>query len=215
MQRFLRLALVVDVVVHLVTLALGMSEERWGVVRVTQELLMPLLLLDFLATPRRPRRSAWVVLALVFCFLGDTLPAWVDASQAFLAMVGAFAIAQACFSIALWPARRRVRARVVVGYAAAYLALLVICLPGLDAMLVPVIGYGLLLATTGVLASGRSLVAGLGGALFFFSDALIAVRTFSDLAPGRPGAWLVMVTYILGVWLLAKSFTVTTGVDAR
>jgi uncharacterized membrane protein YhhN len=91
----------------------------------------------------------------------------------------------------------------VLAYAAAFCALLVACAPGAGGLLVPVIVYGVCLTLMAVLATGVHPLTGLGGAVFFVSDGLIALDAFATwYAPPAPGFW-VMSTYVVGQALIA------------
>src|SRR5690606_21293885 len=104
----------------------------------------------------------------------------------FLAGMGAFALAHACYvtcfvrSGALAALRRRWH--LVLAYAIAFAGLIAWLWPDLGAMRIPVAGYALLLTATAVTAGGLGLRLGLGGALFFVSDVMIAAWDLADRA---------------------------------
>lgn len=157
---------------------------------------------------RRSRRVRLTLLALAASWVGDAAPDLVADDAAFLVMVGSFLVAQVVLVAAFWPDRHRSilalgapagtagRRWLVAPYAAALGALVVACAPGADALLVPVVGYGVALVSMAVLATGVNRLTWTGGAVFLVSDALIALDAF---APGydlpRHGFW-VMSTYI-------------------
>ena len=74
------------------------------------------------------------------------------------------------------------------------------CAPGAGALLVPVVGYGLLLATMAVLATGVSPMVASGAVLFVVSDALIALGAFTGLSVS---GFAIMSTYIAAQVLIA------------
>ena len=80
--------------------------------------------------------------------------------------------------------------------------LIALCAPNAGPLLVPVIVYGLALVTSAVLATGFSTIAGIGGAIFFVSDGLIALRSFAGITLPQHG-FLVMLTYITAQVLIA------------
>ncbi|GAB3439883.1 lysoplasmalogenase family protein [Actinophytocola sediminis] len=176
---------------------------------VSQILLMPALAAVVLAATAGRRRSRLVrllVLALGFSWLGDSVPALFTGDARFLTMVGLFLCAQIAYVVAFWPEHRRsvLRRPAVIGYLLAFCALLVACAPGADGLLVPVICYGGCLTLMAVLATGVHPVAGIGGAVFFVSDGLIALDAFAGwYAPPIPGFW-VMLTYIVGQALITS-----------
>lgn len=181
---------------------------------VTQFLLMPALVAVVLAATTAPPRL--LLLALGFSWLGDSVPALFTGDARFLTMVGLFLCAQLTYAVAFWPARHRsvLRSPALAGYLVAFCALLVACLPGAGGLLVPVICYGLCLTLMAVLSTGIHPLTGVGGALFFLSDGLIALGAFADwYNPPVPGFW-VMLTYIAGQALIAAGVVVTSRAAA-
>ena len=188
----------------------------------SQWLLMPLLALTLaLATrpvgpgARRPRLVRLLLVALVASWLGDTAPDLAPEGAGFLVMVGFFLVAQAVLVAAFWPYRDRsvlalgaptggaARRSLLVPYLAALVALVAACAPGADALLVPVVVYGVALVSMAVLATGVNRLTWAGGAIFLVSDALIALDAFADgYALPRHGFW-VMLTYIVAQALVA------------
>lgn len=168
------------------------------------------------AAPERTRLVRLVVAALALSWLGDTLPAAFTGDAAFLAMVGGFLLAQVTYIVAFWPYRHAslLRTPAVTGYVVAFGVLFGLCAPGAGGMLVPVAIYGLCLTAMAVLATGVGTLAGLGGAVFFVSDGLIALGAFADwYDPPAPGFW-VMLTYLAGQALLAVGAVRAGGVTA-
>ncbi|WP_068157245.1 lysoplasmalogenase [Rhodococcus phenolicus] len=173
---------------------------------ISQWLLMPLLAAALAASTRPPRTRLvrLVLVALGLSWLGDTAPDLFDGDASFLVMVGFFLCAQVVYLVAFVPYRsssilctRRWALAIPV---AAVVALIAVCAPGAGTLLVPVVVYGVLLATTAVSATGVSAVVATGAVLFVVSDALIALGAFTDLAV--PG-FAVMSTYIAAQVLIA------------
>ena len=167
---------------------------------------MPLLALTLLAATAAPRSRLvrWVLVALAFSFLGDAVPDLVPSDLSFLAMVGAFLLAQCAYVVAFWPFRSRSvlrRPALLLPYAVAFVALVVACREGAGAMLGPVVVYGAALVMMAALSTGVSRLAGIGGAVFLVSDSLIALHEFAGLDLPRQGFW-VMLTYIVGQALI-------------
>lgn len=168
----------------------------------TQILLMPLLagaVISFTTSPRG-RLIRLVLAALFFSWVGDALPRFMDGDPAFLAMVSAFLVAQFFYIGALaryWKSSILRRWWMLFPYLAAFAVLLVLCSPGAGALLAPVIIYGLALMVMAVLSTGLGPVAGSGGAIFFLSDSLIALRSFTDIGIPGMGFW-IMLTYVAG-----------------
>ncbi|MCS7477093.1 lysoplasmalogenase [Umezawaea endophytica] len=189
---------------HLVAQLVGASV----VATITQCLLMPVLAaVVWFATTGAPRARLvrLVLVALVFSWLGDSVPGLLSGDARFLAMVGLFLCAQVVYVVAFWPWRRLsvLRRPALAGYLLAFGALLAGCAPGAGGLLVPVIVYGLCLTLMAVLATGVNRLVAVGGALFFVSDGLIALDAFAEwYNPPAPGFW-VMLTYLSGQALIA------------
>ena len=175
----------------------------------TQILLMPLLawLLLSMGTGAGGRLVRWVLTALAFSWLGDTVPRFLDGQAGFLAMVGGFLLAQGCYIAAFWPYRvgsLLARPLLVLPYLAALAVLVLWCAPGAGNLLIPVLIYGAALAMMAILATGLGVMAGVGGAIFLVSDAMIAVRSFTDIPAGALGFW-IMLSYVLGQSLIVAA----------
>lgn len=175
--------------------------------QATQVLLMPALAWVLASRTRRPwgRLVRLTLVALGFSWLGDTAPRFLYGDLGFLVLVGFFLLAQITYILAFLPHWRASAAArsplLVLPYAAGLVALVVVCRDGAGSLFVPVLLYGLALGAMAVLSTGLGAVAGLGGAIFFVSDSLIALRAFADLELPAHGFW-VMLTYVLGQTLL-------------
>jgi uncharacterized membrane protein YhhN len=157
---------------------------------------------------------ALVALALLFSAGGDVL---LGIDGLFVAGMGSFAVAHVLYvsQFVRCGALARLRRRwwIAAGYLVVWSALIVLLWPGLPADLrVPVAAYSLLLTATAVTSASLDFWLGVGGGLFFFSDALIAFELAELALPPMPGLW-IMSTYIVGQYLLA-SRAVGLGVSA-
>ena len=187
---------------------------------VAQVLLMPVLAAALLAERPAPR-SRLVTLtlaALVASWGGDLLPRFLDGDPAFLAMVGCFLVAQACYIAAFRPYRRASIMHTSKAWLAAYavvvLGLIGVCLPGAGVLAPAVVVYGLALGTMAVLATGVDRVAWAGGAFFLVSDGLIAIDAFSSLdLPAHDVS--VMATYVVAQLLLLLGVVRRDDLDRR
>lgn len=186
--------------------------------RLTQFLLMPALaavVVTATAGGPRPRLVRLLLVALGLSWLGDSVPALFTGETRFLTMVGWFLCAQVTYAVAFWPHRHDsvLRRPAVAGYLAAFGTLLVACVPGAGALLVPVLCYGVCLTLVAVLSTGVHPLTGLGGALFFLSDGLIALAAFADwYDPPVAGFW-VMLTYLTGQASIAGGVLRRAGRD--
>ncbi len=210
-----RLAFWAFVGVAVVNVAANLADAAWPdgaaaqVANASQWLLMPLLALSlwFAVPTPRTRLVRFAVLGLGLSWLGDFAPDLVGSDAAFLVMMGFFALAQVAYIVAFWPLRRTslaTRPWALVGYGGVFVGLVVACAPGAGGLLGPMIIYGACLTIMALLATGLGRVAGIGGALFIVSDALIALRAFEVVDPPLSGFW-VMATYIVAQALLAEA----------
>jgi uncharacterized membrane protein YhhN len=177
------------------------------VANLTQDLLMPLLMWSLLAATSSPRSRLvrLVLVALGFSWLGDAAPDLAPEGTAFLVMVGFFLLAQATYITAFLPYWDRSvagrRPLTTLPYAAAFVSLLALTRAGAGSLLVPIVVYGLALTTMAILSTALGPLAGIGGLVFMFSDALIAIEAFTDLELVAHGFW-VMLTYVVGQTLI-------------
>jgi uncharacterized membrane protein YhhN len=187
---------------------------------VTQSLVMPALAATLWCASAgpRPRLVRLVTIALVFSWLGDSAPFLAEGDTAFLVKVGFFLCAQVAYVAAFWPLRRASvavrRPSLVVPYGVAFAVLVAVCAAMAGSLLPAVVLYGMCLTTMAVLATGLGRLAGIGGAIFMASDAMIALRAFTPwYQPPVSGFW-VMFTYIVGQALLAAAVLGHVRADA-
>jgi len=181
---------------HLVTLATG---PDW-LELTTKALLMPSLAVWVLLR-RGPRL---VVAALLFSAMGDIA---LEFDGLFIVGMGFFAAAHVCY-VAFFlragaAACLRQRWYIPVVYAVVWVALVALLWSGLGELQIPVAAYSLLLTGTAAFSAGLGRRTGLGGALFFMSDGLIALRLADMPQPPMPSLW-IMSTYICAQYLLAS-----------
>lgn len=198
--------------VHLIT---QLIDPDAMLVDATQWLLMPVLAAALaLGTPApRSRLIELTLVALAFSWLGDTAPDLFGGDTSFLVLVGFFLCAQVTYIAAFAPYRAvsvlHTRRWVLAVFAVAVVALVAVCAPGAGPLLVPVVLYGLCLATMAVLATGVGPTVAIGAVIFVVSDSLIALRAFIDDFPLPLSGFWVMLTYI------AAQVLITHGVMTR
>jgi Predicted membrane protein len=175
--------------------------ELGDLARSSTFLLMPSLALWVLVR----RGPILLVVALLCSAAGDIL---LGTDGLFLAGMGAFALAHVAYvtlfvrSGALAALRRRWF--LLLPYFVVLDGLTLWLWPHLGELRIPVLAYAVLLTATAVTAGALDWRLGLGGALFFVSDAMIAMWSIADRpAPPLPGLW-IMSTYILAQYLLAS-----------
>lgn len=180
------------------------DSTRWWLTLATKCLIAPLLAVWVY----RQQGPAVIVLALALCFLGDLFLAF-DAT--FLLGMAAFAAAHGCFVTFFVrrgaAARLRERPWIVVALLAVAVALVAWVWSGLEPDLrIPVVAYALLLGATAATALAVDTRAGVGGLLFLFSDALIALGIADRLPEDSvPRSFTVMLTYSLALFFLATA----------
>lgn len=196
-------------IVSLVHLTGQLFASASFVTQVSQVLLMPALaaLLMTATLPPRSRLVQLGLVALLFSWVGDTLPRFLSGDAALLGMIAGFLVAQIVYAMAFYPYRRRSIASkplLVAPYLAAAVVLLAVCIPGAGVLAVPIIIYAAAIVVMAVLATGLGSVGAVGGVLFLLSDSLIALRAFTDIALPGHSFW-VMLTYIAGQILLVHA----------
>lgn len=186
--------------VHLAALGL----EFGLAATVAKCLLAPLLAIWVIQ-----QEGPWIlVVALIACFFGDLFLEF-ESDIWFLVGMGAFAIAQITFVTYFLKDGALARllnhwwiAPLLVLVAAGLVAAVWQSLDPALRIAIPI--YALLLMTTGALALATDSRAGIGAALFLFSDALIALRIAEIVPKGSMVAGIiVMVTYIAAIFLLS------------
>lgn len=199
-------AFAVVVVAHLAVLVADPAEESglWWLALATKCLIAPLLAMWVYAQ----HGPSVLVLALVFCFFGDL---FLEFDATFLPGMAAFAAAHVCLVTffvrrgALAALRQRwwIAALLLV----AAVGLLAWVWGGLEVGLRgPVVVYALLLSSTAATALAVDTRAGVGGLLFLFSDALIALGIADRLPEDSVVRNLaVMFTYSLALFFLATA----------
>jgi uncharacterized membrane protein YhhN len=172
---------------------------------VVKPLLMPLL-----AAAAAGFRAPRPLLAALLCGWGGDVLLLTDGTPGFLAGMACFAAGHVCYLLlfrahgaAAGAPHPRGRRLLAPAYAAALAAGVSLLWPELPVgRRVPVAAYGVLLTTMAYGAAVRlGAVAGVGGALFVLSDALIAAGLADWPRPPRPDFW-IMLTYVAAQFLL-------------
>ncbi|WP_432559560.1 lysoplasmalogenase family protein [Granulicoccus sp. GXG6511] len=186
--------------------ALWFGERRVSV--PAQSLLMPVLALGALMARSHWLRT-WTLIALLFSFLGDTVPRLVPESLELVALLASFLAGHIAWIIGLWRVRPP-RPWLLVIYLAVAVAVVAWTVPGAGFLAPGVVLYAAALLTTAVLASGLGWPGVLGGALFIASDSLIAAQNFTAFTfPHHDVA--VMATYAVSHGLLVHGVTRSPG----
>ncbi|TDN93254.1 lysoplasmalogenase [Microbacterium sp. BK668] len=193
---------------HIGALALGARDAA----AATKLLLMPLLALAVLWAGRGSRWGTTytvLFLALAFSWLGDGAATFFPTAPELPVMLLCFGLAHVCYIWLFW---RVLAVRPLPLWSALYgcwwIGLLLVLWPTLEALLIPVALYGLVLAGTAAAASRCHPLIAWGGALFLASDTLLAFRLFTPEAMPGWTSPLVMLTYCLGQGLLAAGVVV-------
>ncbi|MFC8229076.1 lysoplasmalogenase [Streptomyces sp. NPDC057287] len=179
--------------VHLAGLLAGVDA-----VHVATKPLLMLLLAAHVVARGGPRL---LVGALLCGWAGDVL-LMPDAEPAFLVGMGFFAAGHVCYLLLF--GRAPVRPVTGLVYAVVLVVFVVLLWPGLPGGLrVPLTGYSLLLTAMAWRAGVLGRYAALGGALFLFSDALIATG-IADWPQLPAHNFWIMLTYIAAQYLLTR-----------
>ena len=159
------------------------------------------------------RQSVLLAAALTLSAGGDiALSVRDDGTQTYFAVgLGLFLVAHLCYVVAFALHRRYQPARlpVMIGFVVLAVAMVVLLMPHLGAMRLPVLLYVAAIASMGLAATlntqGGTLLI-VGAALFFFSDAAIAVNTFLFTEPHPAASYVVMPTYYAAQYCIATAF---------
>ncbi|MGC5616694.1 lysoplasmalogenase family protein [Georgenia sp. Z1491] len=203
--------LVVVTLVHLVAQLTGPAILR----EVTQPLILPPLLLAVLAlTPApRSRTTSWALAALALSWGGDLVPRFLDVGG-FEAMLVLFLLAHVCWLIALWPRRRSTPVwsspALVLPFLGYGVVLVILCAQGAGSLLPAVVAYAAAIIGTALLAPALGTAAAVGALVYIVSDSLLALRTFAGLDLPGHGMW-VMATYVAAQVLLAAGVVRVQG----
>ena len=155
------------------------------------------------------RASRYVVVALLFSWLGDIL--LTPSGDLFFRLgLVAFAVAQS-FYIAAFRSpegrRRPWNLRIAAPYALWWVVLVAVLAPKLGILTVAVAVYGALLLTMAATSWRVGVVAGIGGLLFAVSDSLIALTSLGHLLEFSLSGALIMATYSAGQFLIVWNWT--------
>jgi uncharacterized membrane protein YhhN len=155
--------------------------------------LMPLLAGFTLLTARRSRIRSLLLVALIFAWLGDCL------GFSVLLKIAFFVGTQIAYCVAFWPLRSRsllARRIPLVIYVVAMTAVVIFVATRAQALVAPVIIYGLLLSLMVALATGVSRLAAAGAVLFLISDLILGYEFFLSTTETPLLGALVMGTYL-------------------
>jgi len=143
---------------------------------------------------------------LLFSAGGDVA---LEFERFFFVGMGLFAVAHLCYVTLFVRHRRTFRWVVVVGYLVVWLALIALLWSGLDELRVPAALYSLLLTATAASSAGLGLRAGIGGGLFWISDALIAAGLAGwDRLPYQQ-VWVMSTYFVAQVLFATQSYAVS------
>lgn len=193
-------------VVHLVLN--GAGAEPWD--SISKCLIAPLLV-GWVVEQKGPRL---LVVALIFCFLGDL---FLEIEDLFIVGMAAFAAGHIAF-ITLFVQRGaldrlRTRPLIVAVYVVAAIGMVAWCWGGLDPGLKPAIPvYAALLVGTAATSLASDIRAGVGGALFLVSDGIIALSEAGRIDKDATATGLAIMTlYILAIFFLASGIVQREG----
>ncbi len=195
---------------------LGSEEITW----VTKPLLMPALMLFFVQSAPKTPLNTYILAALFFSFLGDTLLMLVPRSEYFfMAGLGSFLLAHLIYIVinmsAITEGERGFKPQwqdlIFVAYGLGIFSLIN---NDLGSMYIPVVIYTVVICLMAITARKRwkktdnqSFKLVLSGAiLFVISDSILALDKFYK--PFETAGFLIMLTYLAAQFLLVKGFIV-------
>ena len=173
-----------------------------------------LLALLFLYSQSVEFRNKWYAMALIFCFFGDVFLLY-SGENVFKFGLGFFLIAHLIFITSV--AKRIEKISFlngfisIISFSIVLFLLLFLLKDSLNDLFIPVLIYGVVICTFGVVSlldflntkSKKSLLMFLGAIVFIVSDAILAINKFYNAALALQVA--VMVTYISAQYLIYSS----------
>jgi uncharacterized membrane protein YhhN len=173
-----------------------------------------LLALLFLYSQSVEFRNKWYAMALIFCFFGDVFLLY-SGENVFKFGLGFFLIAHLIFITIV--AKRIEKISFlngfisIISFSIVLFLLLFLLKDSLNDLFIPVLIYGVVICTFGVVSlldflntkSEKSLLMFLGAIVFIVSDAILAINKFYNAALALQVA--VMVTYISAQYLIYSS----------
>ena len=173
-----------------------------------------LLALLFLYSQSVEFRNKWYAMALIFCFFGDVFLLY-SGENVFKFGLGFFLIAHLIFITIVVKRIEKISFLngfiSIISFSIVLFLLLFLLKDSLNDLFIPVLIYGVVICTFGVVSlldflntkSKKSLLMFLGAIVFIVSDAILAINKFYNAALALQVA--VMVTYISAQYLIYSS----------
>ena len=173
----------------------------------------PALSLAVLVLLRLEGRQRWLLVAALTLSAGGDIALSVrgDGAQPYFVVgLGLFLVAHLCYvaAFALHRQYQRARLPVMVGFGVMALVMAIVLIPHLGSLLLPVLCYIVAITAMGFAATLNTqggLLLIVGAALFFLSDATIAVNTFLLEAPHPAAPFIIMPTYYAAQYCIAMA----------
>lgn len=169
-----------------------------------------------------PKRLKWYVIALELCFFGDVLLMF-EGELFFIFGLVSFLMAHFLFIKIVIGSIKKTSLKTIVTAIIPFLglfSLLILTLKdSLGALFLPVVIYGLTIATFGIVSfidylgtkSMKSLLMLVGAIIFMISDSVLAINKF--YAPAPIFEITVMITYVLAQYFIFKSMLLGSKED--
>jgi uncharacterized membrane protein YhhN len=204
---------IVLLIVHIVAIQLNIEWLRI----VSKPLLLPVLGGYFLFTISGVVNNfkKWILLALLFSWIGDVLLMFVSKNEIFFLLgLSSFLLAHVCYIIFFHSVRVKERVKskplLLLPVAIYYGVLIYILAPYLQGMKIPVRVYGLVISFMFMLAlhmlfiqnkmAGRWMM--VGALLFVISDSVLAINKFYQ--PFKMADIIIMLTYGIAQLFIVK-----------
>lgn len=193
----------------------GMFIKSGTVEMITKPLLVGSLLFYFLIETKgqRPDIKLWMVLAMVFCILGDTLLMFNRGDEFFFVLgLAAFLIGHIFYIFTFRNIQKKnqlgfhpLKSLLVLAY---MMVILWLILPAANELKVPVLFYAVVISMMLIFALQLTKIGkfgwiiAIGALLFVISDSAIAINKFCTTIPQN--RWIVMLTYILAQYFIVS-----------
>ena len=196
----------------------GIISANETVKTIAKPMLLTLLAVVYLVSVKKP--IFWYVLGMFFSFVGDVLLMF-NGANFFMFGLASFLLAHVVYikvTVNFLPKDLTVK---MISSAFPFViflaALMYLIYPNLDDMLLPVLVYGITIATFGSVAflnfrsekSTENLWLFIGALIFILSDSLLALNKFYE--PNEIYGVSIMITYILAQFLICKAMIVKTN----
>lgn len=192
------LLVLLDIVFAFDLVFIAMDRSSWRF--FTKPLLLPIIIWFYFTYSKQNvfRINQWFLSGLILSFLGDVFLLF---EWGFMPGLGSFLLAHICYIVYFFKIKKK-NVWSWLPFVLLYLGLFIYyTYPYLNEMKIPVVIYGITIATMLYFSiSTCSLLLILGAILFVLSDSVLAINMFVQHTIGKE--FIVMITYILAQLIL-------------